>query len=221
MTRSELASHIDHTLLKPTFTVQDFEEGISYAVQERTASVCIVPWYVKRCAERLAGTGVKTCTVIGFPLGANTTAAKLDETVDALDNGADEIDFVVNVAAVLSGDWDLVSSEIHEITRVVHDAGKQVKVIFENCYLDEAQKIRLCGICSDAEADWVKTSTGFGTGGAVDADLVLMHKHSAPGVQVKAAGGIRTLERVQQILALDAGVTRIGCTATKAILEAL
>ncbi len=216
-TYAELSKMIDHSLLNPTMTVAHFEEGIRLALAYDTASVCIMPWYLKRCAELLAGSTVKASTTIGFPHGGHLTAAKVREAELALRDGAVELDMVVNIAAVLSGEWTVVRDDIRAVVEVGHAAGGKVKVIFENCYLGDAQKIRLCGICGELGVDWVKTSTGYGTGGATDEDIALMRAHSPAHVQVKAAGGIRTYQRLLQVRAL--GATRAGATATKAILD--
>lgn len=216
-TYDDLAGMIDHSLLNPTFTVEQLESGIGVALAYRTASVCIMPWYLKRCAERLAGSPVRPSTTIGFPHGGHVTAIKVKEAEQALRDGGVELDMVVNISAVLSGKWESVAADIRAVTDATHAAGRKVKVIFENCYLNEAQKIRLCEICAAAGADWVKTSTGYGTSGATDDDLRLMRKHSPAQVQVKAAGGVRTLARLLEVRAI--GVTRVGATATQVILD--
>lgn len=216
-TYEDLAGMIDHSLLNPTFSADVFEKGLDVALAYRTASVCIMPWYLERCAERLAGSGVRPSTVIGFPHGGHVTSIKVKEAEQALRDGGVELDMVVNISAVLSGKWDLVGAEIRALAEATHAAGAKLKVIFENCYLNEAQKIRLCELCAEAKADWVKTSTGYGTSGAVDDDLRLMRKHSPAAVQVKAAGGVRTLARLLEVRAI--GITRVGATATQAILD--
>jgi deoxyribose-phosphate aldolase len=208
---------IDHSLLNPTFTVAELEKGIQIALDCDVASVCIMPYYLKRCAERLRGSTVRASTTIGFPHGGHTTAIKLAEAKQALDDGGEELDCVVNISKVLSGDWDYVHGELRSLVELTHARGEKVKVIFENCYLNDEQKIKLCEICSDIRADWVKTSTGYGSGGATHADLQLMRKHSPPHVQVKAAGGVRDLDALLAVRAL--GVTRVGCTRTVEVLE--
>jgi len=172
---------------------------------------------LKRCAEMLAGSDVKASTTIGFPHGGHTTAVKQAEAERAIADGCEELDMVVNISQVLSGDWDYVRQDIEAVIEVAHTAGQKVKVIFENCYLNDEQKIRLCEICSELNADWVKTSTGYGTGGATHDDLRLMRKHSADHVQVKAAGGVRDLDALLAVREL--GVTRCGASRTKDMLD--
>ncbi|MHB1034631.1 MAG: deoxyribose-phosphate aldolase [Pirellulales bacterium] len=207
---------IDHSLLNPTLAVGELERGIDVALAHDVASVCILPYYLRRCAERLSGSTVKASTTIGFPHGGHTTAVKLAEARRALDDGGEELDMVVNISQVLSGQWDYVRDDIGAVVEATHAQGKKVKVIFENCYLNDEQKIRLCEICGQLRADWVKTSTGYGTGGATLDDLKLMRKHSPAHVQVKAAGGIRDLDMALAVRAI--GVTRFGCTRTADVL---
>jgi deoxyribose-phosphate aldolase len=213
----DIAKMIDHSLLNPALRAADLEAGCRLALDYDVASVCILPYYLKRCAEILKGSNVKASTTIGFPHGGHTTAVKVAEAKQALADGGQELDMVVNISAVLSGNWDYVRDDIAAVIRATHDAGQKVKVIFENCYLDDAQKIRLCEICSELNPDWVKTSTGYGTGGATDADLILMRRHTAPHIQVKSAGGIRDLDALLRVRAL--GVTRSGATRTAAMLD--
>ncbi len=216
-TCADLAKMIDHSLLGPTLTDDDLERGIQTAIDYAVASVCIKPYYVRRCAQRLAGTGVAPSTVIGFPHGGHTTAIKLAEAREALADGALELDCVVNIGQVLSGDWDDVRRDIQAVTECTHAHGARIKVIFENCYLQDAHKASLCELCGELGVDWVKTSTGYGTGGATLDDLKLMRRHAPPHVQVKAAGGIRTLDALLAVRAL--GVTRVGATRTVEMLE--
>ena len=214
---SDIAKMIDHSLLNPALTVDELEQGIRLALEYDVASVCIMPFYLKRCAELLAGTGVRASTTIGFPHGGHATAIKVAETARALDDGGEELDMVVNISKVRSGDWNYVRDDVGAVIALVHDRGQKVKVIFENAYLDDSQKIRLCEICGELGADWVKTSTGYAPGGATLDDLRLMRRHSPPHVQVKAAGGVRTLDALLEVRAL--GVTRVGATRTREILE--
>lgn len=216
-TYTDISRMIDHSLLPPMLTADELEAGCRLAVEYDVASVCIMPYYLKRCAEILKGTGVKASTTIGFPHGGHTTAIKRAEAEQALADGCEELDMVVNISQVRSGNWDYVSADIEAVISAAHAAGQKVKVIFENCYLDDDQKIRLCRICGDLGADWVKTSTGFGTGGATDADLRLMRAHSPARVQVKAAGGVRDLDRL--LVVREIGVSRVGASATKVILD--
>lgn len=213
----DVAKMIDHSLLNPTLTAEDLEKGCRLAIDYGVASVCIMPYYLKRCAEVLRGSDVRASTTIGFPHGVNTTAVKLAETRQALADGGEELDMVANLSAVLSGSWAYVREDIRAVIEETHAAGQKVKVIFENCYLNDEQKIRLCEICSELGADWVKTSTGYGTGGATIEDLMLMRKHSAPHVQVKAAGGVRDLDTLLRVR--EIGVTRCGATRTAAMLD--
>jgi deoxyribose-phosphate aldolase len=216
-TYDEIAKMIDHSLLNPTLTVDELEAGCRLAVEYNVASVCIMPYYLRRCADILAGSTVQASTTIGFPHGGHTTAIKRAETEQALADGGQELDMVVNISQVLSGDWQFVAQDIEAVIEVTHAAGQKVKVIFENCYLNDSQKIRLCEICSQLEADWVKTSTGYGTGGATDEDLKLMIENTSDQVQVKAAGGVRSMDRLLEVRAL--GVTRAGASRTKDILD--
>jgi deoxyribose-phosphate aldolase len=213
----DIAKMIDHSLLNPTLAAPELEAGCALALKYDAASVCILPYYLKRCAELLRGSDVRASTTIGFPHGGNTTAIKVAEARQALADGGEELDMVVNISAVLSGSWDYVRQDIGGVIEVTHAAGQKVKVIFENCYLNDEQKIRLCEICSELNADWVKTSTGYGTGGATDADLTLMRQHTPPRVQVKSAGGIRDLDALLRVRAL--GVSRSGATRTAAMLD--
>jgi deoxyribose-phosphate aldolase len=216
-TYEQIAGMIDHSLLNPTLTANDLEVGCRLAAAYKAASVCILPYYLRRCADLLAGSGVRPSTTIGFPHGGHTTAVKLAEARQALADGGEELDMVINISQVLSGNWDYVREEIRGVVDETHAAGQRVKVIFENCYLNDAQKIRLCEICSELNADWVKTSTGYGSGGATMEDLALMRKHAAPHVQVKAAGGVRDLDALLKVRAL--GVSRCGASRTKEMLD--
>lgn len=216
---AEIAGMIDHTVLAPNSRRETFVEACRFAAEAHCASVCICPFFVRDCANLLRGTGVKTCTVIGFPHGTAATAAKVAEAQIAMKDGAEELDMVVNIAKVKDGDWDFVKADIAAVTAAVHAANGKVKVIFENCYLEREDKIRLCQICTELHCDWVKTSTGFGTGGSTIEDLRLMKTNIGPDVQIKAAGGIRTLDQLLEARAI--GVTRVGCSRSKDVLAEL
>jgi deoxyribose-phosphate aldolase len=216
-TVAELAKMFDHSLLQPTLTDAELDHGFDLAREYGVASVCVKPYAVARAAAALTGSGVLVGTVIGFPHGSHRSTIKAAEAEAALTDGAVELDMVVNVGKVLSGDYDYVRKDIAGVVETAHRQRARVKVIFENCYLQDEHKIELCRICGELRADWVKTSTGYGDSGATDHDLTLMRRHSPPHVQVKAAGGVRTYERVLAVRAL--GVTRIGATATRAILD--
>ncbi len=216
-TYQDVAKMIDHSLLNPTLSVEELEAGCKLAVDYDVASVCIMPYHLKRCSEILAGSTVQPSTTIGFPHGGHKTATKLFEAEQALADGGTELDMVVNISQVLSGDWDYVEADIKAVIDVTHSAGQKVKVIFENCYLNDEQKIRLCKICSGLGADWVKTSTGYGTGGATMEDLKLMIDNTPDNVQVKAAGGVRDLDKLLEVRSL--GVTRCGASRTKDMLD--
>jgi deoxyribose-phosphate aldolase len=213
----DVAKMIDHSLLSPSLTTEELEAGIDVALQYDVASVCIMPHYLSQCADRLRGSDVKASTTIGFPHGGHTTAIKAAETRQALADGAQELDMVVNISRVLSGDWGYVQEDLHAVIELTHDAGQKVKVIFENAYLKDEHKIRLCEICATLNADWVKTSTGYAPTGSTDEDLRLMRAHSPAHVQVKAAGGIRDLDALLRVRAL--GVTRCGATRTASMMD--
>jgi deoxyribose-phosphate aldolase len=212
----DIAGMVDHALLNPALDQKALEAGLRLAKDYAVASVCIVPHYLGRAAEVLAGSGVRATTTIGFPHGANATSVKVNEAERAIADGAAELDMVVNVTRVLSSDWDYVEGEIRVIVELSHARGVKLKVIFENCYLDDSHKIRLCQLCGALTVDWVKTSTGFGTGGATLSDLRLMREHSPPAVEVKAAGGVRTLDELFEFRPF---VTRCGLSRTREILD--
>ncbi len=216
-TYQDIAKMTDHSLLTPTLTAAELDAGCRLAVEYDVASVCIMPYYLKRCAELLSGSTVKPSTTIGFPHGGHATAIKRAEAEQAVADGGAELDMVVNVSQVRSGDWDYVRRDIQAVLEVAHSGGAKLKVIFENCYLDDLQKIKLCDICSDLGADWVKTSTGYGSGGARHEDLKLMVEHTPDRVEVKAAGGVRTLDALLEVRAI--GVTRVGASRTADILD--
>ncbi len=214
---SDIAKMIDHSLLNPALTVPELEAGCQLALLYDVASVCILPYYAARCAQILEGSTVQPSTTIGFPHGGHTTVAKFAEVQRALKDGATELDMVINISQARTGNWDYVANEIRMLTRATHYYGAKIKVIFENACLDDNAKIRLCEICGEIGVDWVKTSTGYASSGATLFDLVLMRRHSPPSVQVKAAGGIRTLDALLEVRAL--GVSRVGATRTAEMLN--
>lgn len=216
-TYSDIAKMIDHSLLNPTLTVEQLEQGCELALRYDVASVCIMPYYLRRCAALLRHSTVKASTTIGFPHGGHTTAIKVAEARQALEDGGQELDMVVNISQVLSGNWDYVREDIRAVIEVTHAAGEKVKVIFENAYLNDEHKIQLCHICGELGADWVKTSTGYAPSGATHEDLILMRKYAPPQVQVKAAGGVRTLDALLAVREL--GVTRCGASRTAEMLD--
>lgn len=213
----DVAKMIDHSLLNPTLSRADLDAGLAIALAYDAASVCILPYALRHCADVLRGSTVKASTTIGFPHGGHTTAIKVAEARQALADGGEELDMVVNISAVLSGEWAYVEQDIRAVTEVTHAAGQKVKVIFENCYLNDEQKVRLCQICGELGTDWVKTSTGYGTGGATHADLQLMRANVPAHIQVKAAGGVRDLDALLAVRAL--GVTRCGATRTATMMD--
>jgi deoxyribose-phosphate aldolase len=213
-----IAAMIDHTILKPEATRDDVVKVCREARQYGFASVCVNPYWVPLVKAELSGTLVKVCTVVGFPLGATSTEAKVAETAAALRAGAQEIDMVINVGALRSGDHDAVENDIRQVVRTSHAAGAIVKVILETALLDDNQKAVACTLCKLAGADFVKTSTGFSTSGATAHDVALMRATVGPGMGVKASGGIRTLEDFKTMAA--AGATRIGASASVKIVEA-
>lgn len=230
VSKFEIAKMIDHSLLHPTMDDQTLKEGCELARKYNVASVCIKPYAVKMAVAMLQGSDVMVGTVVGFPHGNSRIDVKVFETERAIEDGAVEIDMVVNSGKVLSEDWDYVTDEIHSLVEVTKANGAALKVIFENDFLSkESHKIKLCKICSVLGVEFVKTSTGYGYTkqadgsynykGATTEDLILMRKHSAPEVEVKAAGGVRTLEDTLKVREL--GVTRIGATATEAIILAV
>lgn len=212
-----IAKMIDHSLLNPSLTTGELEEGIALAIRYDVASVCILPYYLARCAELLSSTTVHASTTIGFPHGGHATAIKLAEARQALKDGGQELDVVINISKARSGDWQYVRDELALLADCIHAGGAKMKVIFENAYHDDAAKIRLCEICAEIGADWVKTSTGFAPSGASLPDLRLMREHSPARVQVKAAGGIRDLDGLLAVR--DVGVSRVGATRTESMLE--
>jgi deoxyribose-phosphate aldolase len=229
MTPDAIVGMIDHALLHPTLSDAQMRAELGIVGRYKLASVCIKPYAVGLAVDVLVGTGIAVGTVIGFPHGSAVPAIKADETRRAFANGAREVDMVVNVGKVLSGDWGFVRDDVRAVLEVARENSGVIKVIFETDYLTEdAVKIRLCEVCSELQVDFVKTSTGFGfvkqadgsfaTRGATDRDLVLMRRHCPPSVGVKASGGIRTLDDVVRVVKL--GVTRIGTSSTQAIYKA-
>jgi deoxyribose-phosphate aldolase len=227
MTLISIAKMIDHSLLHPTMTDAEIARGCEVAKQYHVATVCIKPYAIEQCKQLLRGSDVGICSVVTFPHGNSTTAIKVAETREALELGASEIDMVVNIAKVLGGDWEYVSDEIKKVNDMVKSRNGLLKVIFENDYLNDEHIAKLCDICSSLDVAFVKTSTGYGFvkqangmysyKGAVDHHLKLMREKSSAKVQVKAAGGVRTLDDLLRVRSL--GVTRIGATATADIME--
>jgi deoxyribose-phosphate aldolase len=227
ITVKDLAKMIDHSLLHPTMTDKDMEEGCELAAKYDAASVCLKPYDVKRASELLKGTDVLIGSVIGFPHGNSTTEIKVAETKKACEDGAVEIDMVINIGKALGGDWQYVKNDIKAVNDAAKAGGAILKVIFENDYLDDATIVNLCEICNEIDVAFVKTSSGYGFvkqkngmynyKGATPHHLKLMRKTAKPSIQIKAAGGVRTLKDLLYVRSL--GVTRIGATATAAILN--
>ncbi len=222
-----VAQMIDHSLLHPTMTDTDILAGCELAKKYQTATVCVKPYAVPMARDALAGSGMGLCAVIGFPHGNSTTGIKIAETLQAVKDGASEIDMVINIGKAIGGDWEYVGWEIQVINDACLAGNAILKVIFETDYLQDNQIIQLCGICSQVPVAFIKTSTGYGFvkqpdggysyRGATEYTVALMRKHADPKVQVKAAGGIRTLDDLLRFRTL--GATRIGATATETILE--
>ena len=212
MTNEKMLTYVDHTLLKPTATWDQIKTLCEEAMKYHTASVCIPCSFISRAHE--AFPELNLCTVVGFPLGYSTTASKLFETREALHNGASEIDMVVNLGDVKEGNFDKVTQEIRELKKACGD--KILKVIIETCYLTEEEKIELCHCVTDGGADFIKTSTGFGSAGATFDDIKLFREHIGPGVKIKAAGGIRTYEDI--VTYIELGCDRLGCSAAIKVL---
>ena len=227
VTLTQISKRLDHSLLHPTMTDVDILAGLKISKDYNVATACIKPYLIPLAKEQLKGTNVLICPVIGFPHGNSTTEVKISEAETAASAGGKEIDMVINIGKALGGDWEYVSREIRLINEAVVRRGAILKVIFENDYLEESHIIKLCQICSEIGVAFVKTSTGYGFvkqsngmysyKGATVSHLKLMRKHSKPEVQVKAAGGVRTLDDLLHVMSL--GVTRIGATATVAIME--
>ncbi|KAG0647788.1 Phosphodeoxyriboaldolase [Hyphodiscus hymeniophilus] len=224
---SDLAKMIDHSLLHPTMTDAEIASGLAIAAKYKVATACVKPYAISQALAALEGTGVAVCPVIGFPAGNSSTKVKVFEATQAAEAGGSEIDMVINIGKALGGDWEYVAAEIQAVNAAVTAKGAILKVIFENDFLGREEMVKLCRICSDIGVAFVKTSTGYGfvkqkSGeynykGATLPDLVLMRENSKKEVQIKAAGGVRTLDDLLRVRAL--GVTRVGATATEAILE--
>jgi deoxyribose-phosphate aldolase len=217
ITLAQFAKTIDHSLLQPQLTEAEVLAGCALAAQYHVASVCVKPYHVKLAAQALADSDVLVSTVVGFPHGSSTRETKLAEAQQALAEGAVELDMVINYGALRSGQLEYVKAEVHAICALAYAHNAKIKVIFENAYLTDEQKIAACRICDEAGADWVKTSTGFAPTGATVADIQLMRANISERVQVKAAHGVRTLAAALEMI--DAGVTRIGATATATMCE--
>lgn len=214
MDQKELLAKVDHTLLQQTATWEEIRALCDDAMHWGTASVCIPPCYVRQAKEYVGGR-MKVCTVIGFPNGNHTTATKVFETEDAVANGADEIDMVINIGMVKAGNYDFVLEEIRAVRAACH--GRLLKVIIETCLLTEAEKIKMCGIVTESGADYIKTSTGFSAAGATFADIELFAAHVGPDVRIKAAGGISSMEDAERFLEL--GASRLGTSRIVKIVK--
>jgi deoxyribose-phosphate aldolase len=217
LTERDIAKAIDHSLLRPELDDAFVEDGCRLALEYDVASVCVRPADVTRARAILEGSDVAVGTVVGFPHGSHRTEIKIAEARRALADGATELDMVIQIGALKSGRDDDVGADIAAVVDVAHEAGAIVKVIFENAYLTDDEKIRACRLTEAAGGDFVKTSTGFAPGGATHDDLRLMRANTSPHIGVKAAGGVRTLDALLDVMAL--GTTRIGATATKAIID--
>lgn len=216
LTPHDIAKMLDHSTLQPFLTDEDIRKGCELALRYDTASVCARPCDMPLVTSLLRGSDVKVCTVIGFPHGTHRTAIKVAEAKQALADGCTELDMVINIGKLLGGDEDYVRDEIRQIVQVAHEAGALVKVILETCYLTDAQKVTACHLSEEAGADFVKTSTGYGTKGCTIQDLQLMRRSVSERVQVKGSGGIRDLDTVLSARAV--GATRCGVSATAAIM---
>ena len=217
LTPKDIASMLDHSTLQPFLTQTDIRKGCELALRYETASVCARPGDVPILREMLAGSPVKVCTVIGFPHGATTTQVKVEEARVALDQGCQELDMVIHIGRMIEGDTAYVAEEIRLLAALAHDRNAILKVILETCYLTDEQKIACCRISEEAGADFVKTSTGYGTKGCTLHDIQLMRAAVSPKMQVKGSGGIRNLDTVLSARAM--GATRCGVSATEAIMK--
>lgn len=219
LTVARVAKMIDHSLLRPELTTRDVYDGCALAAQYDVASVCVRPADVELAAKALTGTAVQVGTVVGFPHGGSVSATKVAEARTALEDGARELDMVLNIGRLLSGDDQAVAHDIRAVVEVARTGGALVKVIFENAYLTDEAKVRACHLAEDAGADYVKTSTGFASSGATLEDVRLMRSSVSEQVKVKAAGGVRTLDVL--LAMVDAGASRFGATTTAAMLDDL
>ena len=217
--RGSVAALIDHTLLRPEATASDIRKICAEARHYSFAAVCVNPYWAPLVTAEIAGSQVKVCTVVGFPLGANATSIKVAETSEAIRAGAREIDMVLNLGELRGGNRDTVLNDIHAVVEAAHQGGAIVKVILETALLTDEQKITACGLAKDAGADFVKTSTGFGPAGATIEDVALMRRAVGSAMGVKASGGIRTLADLQKMV--TAGATRVGCSSSVRIIEAM
>ena len=208
MNTAEILKHVDHTLLKPVATWEDIQKICDESIEYNTASICIPACYISRINEKY-GDKVNICTVVGFPVGYSTTEAKVLEAKQVIENGANEVDMVINISDVKNGDYDKVTAEIKAIKEAVGD--KILKVIIETCFLTEEEKIAMCKCVTDAKADYIKTSTGFGTAGATIEDIKLFKQHIGENVKIKAAGGVKTVEDLEMFI--NEGCERIGTSS--------
>jgi len=215
LTKEKLAQTIDHAMLRPYFTQEKIREGCSIALKYKVATVCVKPCHVRLCAEILKGSPVKVAAVVGFPLGGSVPVIKAAEAKQAVEEGAEELDMVLNIAALKEGNYPYVLEEVQQVVEA--GKGALVKVILENCYLEEEEKVKACQLVEEAGAHYVKTSTGFGPEGAKVEDVELMYRTVGPRLGVKAAGGIHTLNKA--LTMIQAGATRLGTSATRTIME--
>ena len=217
LTQAQLAKYMDHTMLKPEATPEMIDKTVAEARKYNTASVCINPYWVKRVHEGLTGTDINTCTVIGFPLGATSTESKVFETKQAIEDGADEVDMVINIGELKAGNDDAVVADIKAVADATHEKGKILKVIIENALLTDEEKARASKLTVKGDADFVKTSTGFSTSGAKVEDVKIMREAVGPDFKIKAAGGIHSLQEAYDMI--EAGANRLGVSASVQILE--
>jgi len=217
-TAEEISKMIDHAILSPQTTIEEAKKSCKIATKFNVASVCCKPYFLPWCVEELFGTNTVPSTVIGFPHGGQSTAIKTREALQALKDGAVELDMVVNIGEVVNNNWPYVNKEIDEVVKISRLVDNTLlKIIFENCYLTDEQKIKLCNICTDAGVNFVKTSTGYGERGATVEDVQLMRKHVPKHIGVKAAGGIRDLKTLLTLV--KAGANRIGVSRTAFVME--